>query len=1005
MLFIFLPIIANAQTTVESTSPSNGEENIGLEPTIKIKFLYNLKTTDFTGFVGSDNQEENKIHLRLGDMYNEDEYVALDNLNTEISIASDKKTLLIDLKDDETNVNGLLRSNTPYTFIIDEGSIEFDVDGDEKLFNEKIVLNFTTGSSGESPRAMSYSSSSYLRDDITDIDSTNLDSSGSIYIAFDKAIKFDKDFETDNNYFKLYDCSNIHMYDIDKLDEINSQLKKLDIKSVEILKYENEYRILKITPKYSLDNLNKYKISIDKEAIENLSGYNLDKDIEFSFWTKKSSKDLDVSWESVAGYKVDEFQEGIPFFESPKYGKITSIYIDIKGEIIPKAQENLFESLKDIKLADYYKYTDSGKMTDIEIDRIDRVAVKNFPKYGEDHTRLYIYPSQELVYGRRYKLEIPSGTFESRSGKSLSRLEFDFVVKSNSNQPMGILSLENNENDIETISKETWEILIRGYNFRQAIEGATISNAEGTKVVNISLEDIEFQDVTTIKVKIRDDSKREFLKEFGSINDELKLNININFNNGASLSSDELIINPKGSPEPIEKDPSDIDIWYDENEINKRKIDGEDIYFLKITFKDIDFDGDGAGELDIRHSESSDGTTRYTGLEALMEGTSIKARGSSLSLLNIDFIRKVINVLEDKEASEGKKSRYLEYIFEKNEKKMEVYLHVPIKQLNSQTTYNVNIASDIIAYSDSIEGNKIITWSFTTMANPLVNDVFIGSVVEDYDEDDPIIITGEYFYEDVEVYFNDIEAERVKIKENEDGNRYLEVYLPDGRDRLEPGIYNIYVENDENHVRELYGEFSVVKEGDWIPNEEYISDEVDLGEVRADIEVSENTVMLKSKYADDKYLELDLDNLMGIETLVRKIVIDGDESDKIGILKTKSKWADIDFYNVRLDSGSDDDEIILTLGRADQALKQSLQKKLAGSSVKSQFIRATAKNSSFDSIILDIPFEKSNGKNLEVLRYDEDTRNFYMEKMTVNQVDKIVTVQSKAPGIFVIIAD
>lgn len=999
MLFIFSPIISSAQTTVESTSPVHGEEDVGLEPTIKIKFLHNLSTTDFTDFIGNSNEENNKIHLKFGVLNGE--YIDLDYSNTEISISVDKKTLLIELKDNETNVNGLLRANTPYTFIIDEGCIEFDIDGDENLVNEEIVLNFTTGSSGESPKVIAYSSRSSLTDDITDLDSTNLDSSESIYIGFDRAIKFDKDFKSGvkivtneeeiKDFFELENC-------------LNSQ--NAPIKSVEILKYKNDYRVLKITPKYSLDNLNKYNLSIDKGAIENSSGYNLDKDIDFSFWTEKSNEALDASWESVEGYQVDEFQEDTPYFELPKYGKYTSIYIDTKGEVIPKAQEEIFKSLEDIKIADYYNYTDSGEMSYIGIHRIDEIPNKIFSKDG---SRIYIYPSEELKYGRRYKLEIPRGTFESMSGKDLPKLEFDFVVKSDSSQPMDVLRLENNENDIETISKATWEILVRGYNFRQNIRRAVIRDSNTGIEANIESEDVEFEDVTTIKLKIRDESKTEFLEKFGSINDETKLNIIIDFKDADETKdiniNGGLTITPKDGPDSSEKDPSDMDIWYDENEINKKKIDGEYIYFLKVTFDDTDIDGDGDGDIDIKHTKSSDGTKNYTGLETLREWSSIKASGSSVSFVNIDFIRKVIKVLEDEEASESKKNRYLEYIFEKNEDKEEAYLYVPIKLLNSQTTYNVNIASDVVVYSGSGEGNETIRWSFTTMANPVTTDVLIGSVAEDYDEDKPIIIKGQYFYDDVEVYFNDIEAEKVKIKEAEDGDTYLEVYLPDGGDRLEPGIYNIYIENDDNHVRELYGAFSVVKEGEWIPNEEYISSEVDLGEVRADIKVSENTVVLESKYADDRYLELDLDELMGSETLVRKISIDGDNSDKIGILKTKSKWADIDFYNVGLDSGSDNDEIILTLGRADQALKEALQKKLAGSSIKSEFIRATGKNCVLDSIILGIPFEKSNGKNLKVLRYDEDTRNFYMEKMSINQVDKIVTVQSQATGVFVIIED
>ena len=133
---------------------------------------------------------------------------------------------------------------------------------------------------------------------------------------------------------------------------------------------------------------------------------------------------------------------------------------------------------------------------------------------------------------------------------------------------------------------------------------------------------------------------------------------------------------------------------------------------------------------------------------------------------------------------------------------------------------------------------------------------------------------------------------------------------------------------------------------------------------------------------------------MGIDTLVRRIVIDGDEDKKIGVLKTSSRWADIDLHNVKLASDSDGDEITLILGRTDQALKQFLNKKLGGKVIKSQFIRVTAENGNLTRVILNIPLNRTNGKKLKALRYDQNTRNFYTEKVSVNLVDKKATVQS-----------
>ena len=138
-----------------------------------------------------------------------------------------------------------------------------------------------------------------------------------------------------------------------------------------------------------------------------------------------------------------------------------------------------------------------------------------------------------------------------------------------------------------------------------------------------------------------------------------------------------------------------------------------------------------------------------------------------------------------------------------------------MKPLRSQTTYTVMVNAGIVGFDSINEGtvqNDAIHWDFTTTAVPVVGFTGIGSVTQYYDEDEPIVLSGDFFDErNVEVYFNDVEAYRVRTRTDE-GETLLEVYLPRGRNRLTPGIYTILVRNDRDHEFEVFGAFSVVKE-------------------------------------------------------------------------------------------------------------------------------------------------------------------------------------------------
>ncbi|RKD22006.1 hypothetical protein SAMN02745883_01275 [Caminicella sporogenes DSM 14501] len=435
--------------------------------------------------------------------------------------------------------------------------------------------------------------------------------------------------------------------------------------------------------------------------------------------------------------------------------------------------------------------------------------------------------------------------------------------------------------------------------------------------------------------------------------------------------------------------------WCDEKRLKHDKTDDfvSDYFFIKITLYDEN------GNLELSNIAS-------------VKNIQVKPEGTDSNFLDSSFISKIESVQD----AVYKQEKIDNFLFVKNTADKTATLYIPVKQLLSGTKYIVSIPSGVFYFPGDKYGNLSITWSFMTSTEPVVADVVTATVSEDYDEDEPIYIQGDFFYEDgiednKSVYIGEERAERVNVIEKtvlENGvevvKKYLEVYLPDGSDRLRPGIYNIEVKNDFNHTTKILAVLSVVESGEYVPNEDYkIKKEEREGEVRASIDVSEDTLMLSSSYADDNYLKLDLDELMGEEVFLRKIKYTADKGDVLDILETKSTWADISLYKVRLDDNKTRDDIIIELGRINPTLEKSLKYKLFGKVIKSDFIKVSGENYKIDSVFLRIPFKNSSGKHLKVLRYDEATRNFYEEEFSVDLVEKRVNVKSISKGIFVVV--
>lgn len=418
--------------------------------------------------------------------------------------------------------------------------------------------------------------------------------------------------------------------------------------------------------------------------------------------------------------------------------------------------------------------------------------------------------------------------------------------------------------------------------------------------------------------------------------------------------------------------------WYNEKSLTHAVRDRitEGKYFVKVIFEDVD------GKLEL------------SGLENFKNCVVHPINGSG-NVVDIDFINDIAN-MPDAKAAIGK------YLFIKQG--TQATLYIPVQPLRSQVTYHVNISSNIVCYTDVPEkGNDVVEWNFVTTATPLVTGVTMGSLPQNYDKDEPLYLYGDFFDSDsVSVYFNDIEADYVEVISDKE----LKVYLPEGRNLLQPGIYDVIVQNDIDHKQVLYGSLSIVESGEYIPNEHYrIKDEFVGGEVRSDVNVSEDTLMLDSYYSNERHLIFNLDQLVGDDALVRKIQYFGQRDESIDILETKSRWGDITLYEVTLEPYTDDDEITIYLGRAEPAVAQTLKQKLLGRVVKSDFIQVSGENYQTSGIRLNIPLKDYTGRKVRLLRYDEDTRNFYPQSFALNLIDNRVEAFSPYKGIFVVVEE
>ncbi len=258
---------------------------------------------------------------------------------------------------------------------------------------------------------------------------------------------------------------------------------------------------------------------------------------------------------------------------------------------------------------------------------------------------------------------------------------------------------------------------------------------------------------------------------------------------------------------PESRDEED---WFNENTLYHRN---RELYYI-----DPNNDGRRTERLFIRIDFTVDeGELTFPNINNLIAGVGVYSDNSNISMVDVDFLNEIHNMTTNNEnTGKNEQKEFIDrYIFIQDAtNKTKATLYVPIKPLMSHMKYTVRLSPGVVLATNTTRpnaSNDTKVWAFNTMAVPSVGetDVIVQSILEDYDVREPIIINGKHLDPSIEVFFNDIRAYRVNLREDGE-EQYLEVYLPRGRNKLGAGLYHITIQNSQQHTKELYGTLSVV---------------------------------------------------------------------------------------------------------------------------------------------------------------------------------------------------
>ncbi|MEA1962320.1 MAG: hypothetical protein U9N81_13815, partial [Bacillota bacterium] len=940
----------------------------------------------------------------------------------DISLEDDGKQLRLQLNVDPDNNHFPLIRGTYYTLTIQQDGILLE----GAVLNNAVELHFTTSWEGSAPVPVMFSSDIGGSDDIRRLETSQLNDNDLIYVTFQSPIRWSKAAEslpeidrvklyrmprveqiddTDKSKFKLVDFDAIVPDSIDSVSQLEdvSTMDAVPLTAAEISTTNN--RTIRITPAAALNGMHKYKLTIDKNMIEDVHGYMLDRDVETGLWAKASITSVPANWIGPEGFNdgqiIDNSQGTAKSYTvsgAPCYDPGTPIDLILNGEIVWKAQDTVtgsgavktaiinYDSFKTIRLKPSYD-------TDSQV-ALNKFEVVYYFSEGQKYTRIRIYPDTTLQPGTSYTLTIPADAFIDLGGRSPGLLTEQFTTAANSSADAKAIKLEKITFSSKDFYDGNEEMFILGSNFTQENPGTVSLLSNFGETLEAGLY---FHSSDRLRLNISGDTARSFSSDDYAGTYSVMVTFSNNPVNKMPMNIGTFTITSKGKPELIARNPDSCNLCFDQYTINPiADLYGKTRYFIKLTYNDAD------GTLKV--NESSDF------IRKLRQGSVCASGGSQASMVDSNLLD-IISQL----GTADKKAAIDKYLFVKDSAKKQACLYLPIKLLRLQTTYVVTIADSTVAYNDE-DGNDSFNWSFTTLSVPQVSGVSPSAIGEDYGADTFIMITGNAFYQgttglrvrfftgnETDTVSNySLMADRVEVAEGKN----LKVYLPYSRERMKAGTYNITVLNGDQHKDTLYGAITVIPRSyREKPTDGQI---VDTDNRQGDVVISKTSnaaiLELSSRYYDRSFVDLDLDELMGQGVWERTIKLKQNKRDIIREIRTTSSYAAISFYGVRSD-GSRENQAEIRAGRVAPLQSRILQSKLGRRMLHSDVIEATVSDLLVEAVRLDIPFRNSDGRNLKAMFYDSSLRKWQEVTSKINWIDGSLIIPNARPGFFAIVGE
>lgn len=253
----------------------------------------------------------------------------------------------------------------------------------------------------------------------------------------------------------------------------------------------------------------------------------------------------------------------------------------------------------------------------------------------------------------------------------------------------------------------------------------------------------------------------------------------------------------------------------------------------------------------------------------------------------------------------------------------------------------------------------------------------------------------------MEVYFGGIQASSLSVSISPNA---VTAYLPRGSARLVPGVYDIELKFQGKTIKRFSGGLSIVRSGEIFPDSESLLDtshsEGDLSQER---KTSADTLYLTARYSQKDFLELDMDDLFGADTVLRRIIFDLASGDRVLEIKLHSKWYEIIIKDFKRQHDSSQDAM-LSVSRVIGTRADSLRQSLRNRPLESEFIQIKADGAKNGSFSISLPLNTEARIGTKAIRYDDNTRTWSLARSFIlDEESGNMVISDDKPGIFVIV--